>query len=232
MKTFLEELNSYNTNPIYILDKEIPFQKYVPLDLSKSNIELTTIDITDYNLCQKYIDKVLHKKNGVIAYGGYLEERNLYSDKEGFTSNLKSVRNIHLGIDYWCKASTKVIVPLNGEVHSFKNNAIVGDYGPTVILKHVLNNYTFYTLYGHLSIDSLEGLFVGRKFKSGDTLGSLGTPDINVNYAPHLHFQIIRNLGHNQGDYPGVCAKEHLPFYKENCPDPDILLKLTALGNQ
>lgn len=226
MDTLLEDLKSYTTNPISILDTAIPIQEYVSLNLSKDNEELLGLDITDYAVCQNYIDSVLKDKQGLIAYGGYLEERNLYNDKEGFTSSTKPIRNIHLGIDYWCNALTKVIVPVKGMVHSFKNNNVIGDYGPTIILKHVLCNHTFYTLYGHLSVDSLDGLFINKEFKAGETIGRLGTPDINVNYAPHLHFQIIRNLEGNIGDYPGVCAKEQLSFYQENCPDPNILLKL------
>ena len=171
-------------------------------------------------------DKVLKDNNGSIAYGGYLEQRNLYSDKDGFTSNNRPIRDIHLGIDFWCIAGTKVIVPIDGTVHSFKNNNTIGDYGPTIILKHVLNNTSFYSLYGHLSEDSLAGLEKGKEFKAGNQLAVLGTPEINVNYAPHLHFQIIYDLEGNEGDYPGVCAKADLHHYKENCPDPNILLKL------
>jgi len=226
MDILLKDLNEYSKMTIPILDTVIPIHEYVPLDLSKKNKQLLGLAITNYNICQNYIDKVLKRKKGTVAYGGYLEERNLYNDKERFSSISNPVRNIHLGIDFWCAAGTKVNVPLNGTVHSFKNNNVVGDYGPTILLKHILGNYSFYTLYGHLSLDSLDKLFVGKKFKAGETLGRLGTPDINVNYAPHLHFQIIRSLGGNHGDYPGVCAKEQLHFYHENCPDPNFLLKL------
>ena len=226
MNTLLQALETYTIKTICILDATISSDVYVPLDLSKSNEDLIDIDITDHAVCQDYIDDVLKSKQGIIAYGGYLEQRNLYNDKEGFTSSSKPVRNIHLGIDFWCDAGTKVIVPLNGKVHSFKNNNTIGDYGPTIILEHVLNDITFYTLYGHLAIDSLSSLYVGKIFKAGDVLATLGTPDINVNYAPHLHFQIIHDLEGNEGDYPGVCAEGQLSFYKENCPDPNVLLKL------
>ncbi|CAN0606544.1 unnamed protein product, partial [Ectocarpus sp. 12 AP-2014] len=101
-----------------------------------------------------------------------------------------------------------------------------GDYGPTIILEHTLHHITFYTLYGHLSIESLIGLFKGKVFKAGETLAKLGTPDINVNYAPHLHFQIIKDLEGNEADYPGVCALENLQHYKFNCPNPNYLLKI------
>ncbi|WP_282113500.1 peptidoglycan DD-metalloendopeptidase family protein [Maribacter stanieri] len=226
MNILLHSLESYSTATISILDATIPVHDYVPLDLSKNNRELIDLDITDYNVCQDYIDKVLKDNNGSIAYGGYLEQRNLYSDKDGFTSNNRPIRDIHLGIDFWCTAGTKVIVPIDGTVHSFKNNNTIGDYGPTIILKHVLNNTSFYSLYGHLSEDSLAGVEKGKEFKAGNQLAVLGTPDINVNYAPHLHFQIIYDLEGNEGDYPGVCAKADLHHFKENCPDPNILLKL------
>ena len=226
MNTLALALKSYSTESICILDSTISSEAYVPLDLSKHNDDLIDLDITDHAVCQTYIDDVLKTKQGVIAYGGYLEQRNLYNDKEGFTSSNKPVRNIHLGIDFWCDAGTKVIVPLDGKVHSFKNNTTIGDYGPTIILEHVLNEITFYTLYGHLAVDSLSGLCIGKDFKAGDVLATLGTPDINVNYAPHLHFQIIQDLKGNEGDYPGVCAEGQLSFYKENCPDPNLLFKL------
>ena len=226
METLFKFLTAYSKDPIYVLDTAISIDAYVPLDLSKNNRELSCLDITNYMVCQQYIDKVLDRKQAIIAYGGYLEERNLYNDKESFTSNFQPIRNIHLGVDFWCSAGTKVIAPIRGTVHSFKNNNVVGDYGPTIILKHILNSFTFYTLYGHLSLDSLAGLFVGKEFNAGETIGRLGAPDINVNYAPHLHFQIINDMEGSMGDYPGVCAKDQLPFYQVNCPDPNILLKL------
>ncbi|WP_299796110.1 peptidoglycan DD-metalloendopeptidase family protein [uncultured Maribacter sp.] len=226
MNTLQQTLESYTVKTICILDATISSDLYVPLNLSKYNEDLIDLDITNHVVCQSYIDDVLKNKQGTIAYGGYLEQRNLYSDKEGFTSNNKPVRNIHLGIDFWCDAGTKVIVPLDGKVHSFKNNATIGDYGPTIILEHLFNDITFYTLYGHLAVDSLLDLYIGKDFKAGEILATLGKPDINVNYAPHLHFQIIHDLEGNEGDYPGVCAEGRLSFYKENCPDPNVLLKL------
>ncbi|WP_291959862.1 peptidoglycan DD-metalloendopeptidase family protein [Maribacter sp.] len=226
MNTLLEALESYSAETICILDFAISANAYVALDISKSNKDLINLDITDYTVCQAYIDNVLKSKQGVIAYGGYLEQRNLYSDKKGFTSDTQPIRNIHLGMDFWHAAGTKVMVPIDGSVHSFKNNTTIGDYGPTIILEHVLNGITFYTLYGHLTLESLEGLYVGKDFKAGEVLARLGTPDINVNYAPHLHFQIIKDLEGKEGDYPGVCAEAKLSFYKENCPDPNVLLKL------
>jgi murein DD-endopeptidase MepM/ murein hydrolase activator NlpD len=64
-------------------------------------------------------------------------------------------RNIHIGLDLWIKAGTPILAALEGTLHSFNFNAGFGDYGPTIILEHKVENQTF-ILYGHLSLDSLE----------------------------------------------------------------------------
>ena len=170
------------------------------------------------------------KKNGKdVAFGGYLEKRNLY-DRSAYFKKLaeKEKRNIHLGIDLWYKANTKVLAVLDGEVHSFKNNNNFGDYGPTIILKHQVNTEIFYSLYGHLSSNSIEKIKIGDVFLQGDIIGFLGDASVNGDYAPHLHFQIIRDMEQNFGDYPGVCSKKNIEFYMNNCPNPNLILKLES----
>jgi len=224
MIPFTAFLNGLSSETISILDSAIPTSSYIPIDLSSENPHLKDVNIADPVACQRYIDVILHQKKGEVAYGGYLEKRNLYDDKSGFTAG--KMRNVHLGIDFWAIAGTQVMVPLEGVVHSFQNNSSVGDYGPTIILKHDIRSNVFYTLYGHLSVDSLHDLYVGKPFAKGKTLAKLGTTDINVNYGPPLHFQIIRDLQANTGDYPGVAAENELHFYTKNCPNPNLLLNL------
>lgn len=225
MNTLEVLLKEYDTSPIPILDSEIPLSDYCLIDLSSKNKDLERFDITSPDSCQEYVDEVLSKHNANVAFGGYLEHRSLYTKSERFLTT--GQRNIHLGMDFWCKAGTKVIAPLDGKVISFKNNDDMGNYGPTIILEHQVGEVTFYTLYGHLSLESIDGLQIGTRFKRGEVLATLGTPDINVNYAPHLHFQIISDLQGCQGDYPGVSSKNDLGFYQENCPNPNLLLKLS-----
>jgi murein DD-endopeptidase MepM/ murein hydrolase activator NlpD len=93
-------------------------------------------------------------------------------------------------------------------------------------LKHQIKNQEFYTLFGHLSLESITNLKVGTLFKKGQQLATLGKPEVNGDYAPHLHFQIIKNIGDFSGDYPGVCSENDLDFYKKNCPNPNLLLKI------
>ena len=208
--------------PFPILDPAIPFAQYCPLNLSYDTPELENIAIADPDACQGYIDQVLERNGAKVAYGGYLEKRVLYSISGRFDKG--KARDIHLGVDFWCKAGTTVVCPMQGKVHSFANNADHGNYGPTIILEHHYRELKLYTLYGHLSITSLESLYPGKHFSRGDLLATLGTPDINVGYAPHLHFQLILDLGAYKGDYPGVCAEDDIEYYKNNCPDPHLLL--------
>ncbi|WP_394970789.1 peptidoglycan DD-metalloendopeptidase family protein [uncultured Croceitalea sp.] len=214
---------TFDEAPRAILDYKLPLKSYTPIDLSVTNKELRNLDIANPHGCQEYIEKILKRNKAQVAYGGYLEKRNLYSSNRFSVGNQ---RNIHLGIDFWCKAGTVVHAPINGKVHSFKNNEDMGNYGPTIVLEHLMGVNSFYTLYGHLAIASLNDLYIGKQFKKGEILGALGTTDINVNYAPHLHFQIIEDIGNYRGDYPGVCNEKDLDFYKRNCPDPNLLFKL------
>jgi murein DD-endopeptidase MepM/ murein hydrolase activator NlpD len=77
-----------------------------------------------------------------------------------------------------------------------------------------------------LSLESVKDLQIGLKVAKGEKIAILGEPFENGDYAPHLHFQLIQSLGEFVGDYPGVCKKSDVAFYKENCPDPNLLLKI------
>jgi hypothetical protein len=50
----------------------------------------------------------------------------------------------------------------------------------------------------------------------------------NGDWPPHLHFQLIWDLGGKWGDYPGVAAERDLEFYKENCPDPNWIINFNC----
>lgn len=215
-----------NSNPIHLLANAHSQQDYFALDLSVSNSNLNQFHLNDILDFETYIEEQRKKSGSKIAFGGYLEKRNLYQRSIHFKNQTTEERNIHIGIDLWSAAGTAVICPLDGFLHSFKNNASAGDYGPTIILKHQIKNQDFYTLYGHLSLESIANLKIGMPFKKGQELATLGKPEVNGDYAPHLHFQIIKNIGDFSGDYPGVCSQNDLDFYKENCPDPDLLLKI------
>ena len=128
-------------------------------------------------------------------------------------------RTVHLGIDIWMPAGTSVFSPLEGRVHSFNNNAHERDYGPTIILEHqISNDLTFYTLYGHLSLQSLEGLKKGMPVKKGQLIATIGPTPENGNWPPHLHFQVMLDMLDNEGDFPGVGFPEEKDLWLSICP--------------
>jgi murein DD-endopeptidase MepM/ murein hydrolase activator NlpD len=210
---------------VHVIDNSIPYSQYTPLDLSISNLDLTQIDVKNSKDFEIYIENHLQKNNAKVAFGGYIEERSLYKQTTLFNDAQSDERNIHIGMDLWIKAGTPVLAALDGIVYGFDYNAGKGNYGPTIVLEHTLENEIFYTLYGHLSIESIENIAIGTVFKTGQQLATLGDSTVNGGYAPHLHFQIIKNIGKNFSDYPGVCCKKDLDFYLENCPNPNLLLK-------
>nr|WP_294787890.1 peptidoglycan DD-metalloendopeptidase family protein [uncultured Flavobacterium sp.] len=225
MKPLTSILNGLS--PTKVIDETINISEYTPLNLSVSNQELVEAKLDTSEDFEKYISNFLKKKNAKVAFGGYIEGRFLYQRSTIFLNETKPERNIHIGLDLWAATGTAVLAALDGKVHSFKNNVGLGDYGPTIILEHEVENEKFYTLYGHLSLESIENLTIGDYFKKGEKIATIGNASVNGDYAPHLHFQIIHNIEDYWGDYPGVCNTKDLNFYIENCPDPNLLLKIT-----
>lgn len=169
---------------------------------------------------------------GALRAGGYDEDRAIYAG-EAFTGG-DEPRTLHLGLDIAAPAGAEVYAPLAGMVHSFQDNAAAYDYGPTILLEHmVAPGLVFHTLYGHLSRESLEGLRVGRIFSAGQRIATLGTAEVNGNWPPHLHFQLILDIAApdgnpKRGDFPGVFRRSQRDYWKLACPDPRPLLGLPS----
>jgi murein DD-endopeptidase MepM/ murein hydrolase activator NlpD len=198
-----------------LFSKQLTPSNSVALDLSAKN---TALNASIFGSLPAFCDYIVSKLSGKIGYGGYLEHRIVYEAHENFATNAADFRNIHLGMDFWTTAGTPVYAPLDGVVHSFQVNEGSGNYGPTIILYHPKEK--IYSLYGHLANDDLKDLKVGDAILAGQLLCHLGNPTENGGWPPHLHFQLIRDIQHYHGDYPGVCSKRDLDFYNNNCPDP------------
>lgn len=227
LKHFLENSLNFKQKPLSVLGASFVNKTYVPIDLSVTNNALSKVDVASCLKLEKFVNNHISANKANVAYGGYLEVRNIYKRSTYFNSLAEAERNIHLGMDLWCKDGTSIHSPLEGTVHSFKNNKNHGDYGPTIILKHTISGVEFYTLYGHLSLDSIKNLEVGKFVERGEKIANLGDATVNGDYPPHLHFQIIKDIQNFVGDYPGVCSRANLDFYSNNCPDPNLLLCLS-----
>lgn len=209
----------------------IPFfpgkEKIVNLDLSEKNKSLTPEVYQHLPAFSKFITHELNSHDAVYGIGGYAELRDIYCLSSLFDANNKSgERRLHLGVDIWGKAGMPVFSPLGGMVHRFGYNPAKGDYGGTIILMHQLEGVSFYSLYGHLSLDSLGKIREGKYFAAGSLLATTGDEKENGNWPPHLHFQLIHHFYNSVADYPGVCVEAEKNTWLLNSPDPDLVLKL------
>ena len=200
------------------------------LDLGEHNAALGSFDPGDTPTFSAWVRAQIAAAQAVYAAGGYAENRRLYQLSAMFASVDAEPRTLHLGIDLWLAAGTAIHAVLPGVVHSTQDNAAFGDYGPTLIIEHVAGDERFYTLYGHLARTTLARIHPGQRVAAGELLGWLGEPHENLGWPPHLHFQVIRDLGGCSGDYPGVCRPSERAKWLDNCPNPNLLLRINWLG--
>lgn len=211
--------------PVIEVDPKAP--GLVRMDFTAANTELTSELLSDIDAFSDWVNGFILRQGGKLGIGGYAEHRTIYRVSEVFDAGQgqREPRRLHLGVDIWAPAGTPVRCPMPGRVHSFGYQDRKGDYGAVIILRHELDGVVFHTLYGHLSHDSLS-LTAGQEVAAGETLARLGAPQENGHWPPHLHFQIIDDMGPWVGDYPGVCPFSDRDRWLANCPDPDLILDL------
>ncbi len=202
-----------------VFDPPLDAGNTIRMELSSS---ATGLDGLDEAARDASIFRRIESAGALAGIGGYLEKRSIYKDTELFAGDAE--RSIHIGVDVFMPAGTPLYAPLDGEVHSFANRQVDGDYGPVIILRHRLAGREFHTLYGHLSEASLDGLADGMPVAAGSRLAEIGARPRNGNWVAHLHFQLIEDMQDYHGDYPGVVRPAELDFYRRNCPDPTPIL--------
>ncbi len=200
------------------------------MDLTADSEHYAGIPIEDISKLIAHTVHLMEKHNAVIAIGRYGERRALYQRSQRFYKDGVYSRCIHLGIDLSAPEGTPIHAPLDGIIHSFKNNKDFGNYGPTIIVQHELEGLIFYTLYGHLSEESLTGLSEKKRITKGERFASIGHQNENGGWPPHLHFQIIDDMGDHHGDFPGVIEPEKQAEWMRHCPDPNLILNIKALN--
>jgi 4-aminobutyrate aminotransferase-like enzyme/Ser/Thr protein kinase RdoA (MazF antagonist) len=180
----------------------------------------------------------IRRSGSVVGIGRYNEARPIYTSPL-FATNDQSVddlseerRTLHLGMDFFVDPGTPVCAPLDGIVHSLANNRAHLDYGPVVILEHLgesdSDGTTFFTLYGHLSEDSLQNLKIGERISRGQAFARIGASPESGGWPPHLHFQIIADLLDLGTDFPGVARFSERQVWTALSPDPNLLFDIPA----
>ncbi len=204
-----------------VLDLEKP----VVVDLSVGSRDYASPDeLNDIKSFNRVIVTKIEASNASVGIGRYNEARLMYVGAQYKTSTFES-RTIHLGMDLFSASGTPIYAPVDGKVHALKNNNRPYDNGPTIILKHQTDEgFSFFTLYAHLTEDSLDSLKEGDSVTTGQEIARIGEYPSNGGWPPHLHFQIILDMFDFEGDYYGVCAPNQRSLWTNLCPDPNLLL--------
>ena len=168
----------------------------------------------------------MQQAKAAVGIGRYDEPRLVYTTEEYNMpgDNGPRSRTIHIGLDLFMPAGTPLYAPLDGTVQTIVNDAGDKEYGPLLILKHQVEGLTFFTLYGHNSIATLEMWAKGDRVKKGDKIAEIGDYPENGNWVPHSHFQIITDLLDYSDDFPGVADPVHRTVWKSICPDPNLIM--------
>lgn len=215
-------LRGANVKPV--MPHPLTAKNAVRIDLSRHNTDKALQEADTVDKLQAYIDSHLARGPYLYVLGGYGEDRAFYNRFTHFQGQDKP-RTFHLGIDIWTAARTPVMAPLRGEVHSLANNNRPGDYGGTLILSHKVGKLSFHSLYGHLDPASIAHFATGDPILAGQKIAELGDKKVNVQWPPHLHFQLILDMEGKEGDYPGVVQPSEGNSYLKNCPHPEWILR-------
>jgi len=210
----------------------------IPISLRKGNclvldlsVSSTLLAADPANSVESRMTPILHastrEANAAVAVGRYDEPRPVYSSPlfSASSNPTDERRTIHLGTDLFVSPGTPVSAPFDATIHSFADNQATLDYGPVVILKHRTgDDLEFFSLYGHLSRESLSLLRVGNPIARGQAFARVGTAEENGGWTPHLHFQLILDLLDLSTDFPGVAFPSHRDVFTSLSPDPNLIL--------
>lgn len=208
------------TAPISVFDLSVGSTM---LGADPANAEIHTLTRT--------IFKRLEREHAAIGIGRYNEARLLYTTPQyaGDEAHRTERRTIHLGLDLFVEPGTAVCAPLDGVVHVLAENTAELDYGPLVILRHETGDGgEFFTLYGHLTRETLRDLELGQSVALGEVFARVGTLQENGGWPPHLHFQIILDLLELGEEFPGVAHASERAIWTGLSPDPNLLLGIPA----
>ena len=166
-----------------------------------------------------------------IGAGGYNEARLIYAaDAYAGASATGERRTVHIGLDVTMAPGSPLFAPLDGVVHGFEDAGRF-DYGPVIVLRHEVPGdrpVSFYTLYGHLDRQSLEGLHAGEAIEAGERFAAIGAPPENGDWWPHVHFQIVTDLLDVPCNFNGVAPASERNTWLSLSPDPNLILRIPA----
>lgn len=167
-----------------------------------------------------------------LGLGRYDEVRSWYGGElfAAPSNEAPCRRTVHVGVDVFLEPGADVYAALDGIVVSATINEGRLDYGPTLIIEHEPEpGLRFWSLYGHLTADSLDNMAAGLPVVAGQRIAAIGDYPVNGDWPPHLHFQLIADRLDYETDFPGVCAPQDRDVWTSLSPDPARMLGLDPM---
>jgi 4-aminobutyrate aminotransferase-like enzyme/Ser/Thr protein kinase RdoA (MazF antagonist)/murein DD-endopeptidase MepM/ murein hydrolase activator NlpD len=238
-------LESHGHEAAPVVGRDVAGNLPAPLDLSTTPLHVfdLSVDSGEFGVAPEPEDvegwtrtlfQRMETMGAVVGVGRYDEVRRWYTSDifQEPSDGTPEWRTVHMGVDLFLPAGSPVFAPFDATVHSVALNSGPLDYGPTVILEHrVDGEVPFWTLYGHLAADVLEGLASGQRLAKGQRFASIGSYPTNGNWAPHLHFQVIAHTLGRVGDFPGVAPPSQRELWRALSPDPNLILRIPDPGS-
>ncbi len=216
------ERNAHDFAPVVQTGGTPP--RVICLDLTEGGAEAREWADLDAAAAWAGIAARLDREKADLAIGLYGEDRAVYKGPAFETAGAGLRRTVHLGIDLFAAAGTPVHAPFAGRVAFIHDDAVDFGFGPTVLLEHATDaGQIFWTLYGHLSRESVASLSIGQSIGKGDAFCAFGSPSENGNWAPHLHFQIVTDHLGLGGRMHGVGVRDQWQVWQSISPDPSVV---------
>ena len=201
-----------------------------PLDFSagstliSSNSEENAPEALDHRIRQ-----FLKEQEAEIGVGGYDEARLIYHWPH--EPKHREPRTIHIGLDLSLASGSPLHAPLDGVVHGFEDADHYHDYGPLIVLRHVTTGdepTEFFTFYGHLTRDSLDGLHVGKPITQGTEFARIGSAPTNGHWWSHVHVQLITDMLDVPCNVDGAVRASERHVWHSLFPDPNLFLRIPS----
>jgi 4-aminobutyrate aminotransferase-like enzyme/Ser/Thr protein kinase RdoA (MazF antagonist) len=213
-----------------LLGVDLRLAPVAPLDFSAgSTLIASDPALNAPDLLDQRVARVLAEHGATIGAGGYDEARLIYhwpSEPEHIEP-----RTIHIGLDLSLAAGSPLYAPLDGVIHGFEDADNYHDYGPQIVLRHQTDDaepVTFYSFYGHLTRDSLNGLTVGQTITRGTVFARIGSAPTNGNWWAHVHVQLVTDMLDVPCNVNGAVRASQRSVWKSVFPDPNLLLGIPS----
>ena len=225
-----EWLTAHASDIAPLLGHDLRTTPVAPLDFSAGSTLISSDDTENAPAeLDRRVQRVLTEHDARIGVGGYDEARLIYH----WPSEARAAepRTIHIGLDLSRAAGSPLHAPLDGVVHGFEDADRHHDYGPVIVLRHTTGGdepVDFYTLYGHLTRDSLDGRHIGQVVRRGAQFARIGSAPTNGNWWAHVHVQLITDMLDVPCNVNGAVRASQRAVWHSICPDPNLLLRIPA----